>query len=82
MHFSMHIFSLSHNCPCFIFLFIIIPTDCQDGEVRLVGGDGDGDEGTVEVCYANLWGIISQVGWDDNDAKVVCRSLGFDPQSK
>ncbi|XP_011409971.1 PREDICTED: scavenger receptor cysteine-rich domain superfamily protein-like [Amphimedon queenslandica] len=58
---------------------VLCAEDCQDGEVRLVGGDGDGDEGTVEVCYANLWGIISQVGWDNNDAKVVCRSLGFDP---
>ena len=67
---------------CKINICFIFNKDCQDGDVRLVGGDGDGDEGTVEVCYANLWGIISQVGWDNNDAKVVCRSLGFDPTSK
>jgi deleted-in-malignant-brain-tumors protein 1 len=52
-------------------------SDCQDGDVRLVGGDGDGDEGTVEVCFANLWGVIGQVGWGLPDAQVVCRQLGF-----
>lgn len=37
---------------------------------------------TVEVCYNNLWGLISDPGWDDNDALVVCKSLGYTEGSK
>jgi deleted-in-malignant-brain-tumors protein 1 len=50
---------------------------CNDGDVRLVGGS-DSSQGTVEVCYYSYWGLISDTMWDDNDAKVVCRELGFD----
>ena len=55
--------------------------DCADGSVRLVGGDSD-SEGTVEVCNDNLWGLVTEAGWDDNDAKVVCRMIGFSSDSK
>ena len=48
---------------------------CKENSVRLVGGHYD-NEGTVEVCYSNLWGLISDVGWTDDDARVVCNSLG------
>ena len=39
-------------------------------------GGGFENEGTVEVCFNNLWGLISDVGWTDADAKVVCNQLG------
>ena len=48
---------------------------CQNGDVRLIGGDFD-NEGTVEVCFDNLWGLISDASWTDGDAKVVCNQLG------
>ena len=44
--------------------------------MRLVGGEED-TEGTVEICYYNIWGLVAVHGWDDNDATVVCNELGF-----
>ena len=32
--------------------------NCENGEVRLVGGASD-SEGTVEVCLDNLWGLVA-----------------------
>ena len=35
-------------------------------------------EGTVEVCFDNLWGLVSaDAYWDDKDAQVVCTSLNL-----
>ena len=33
--------------------------------------------GYVEVCVNGTWGIICRDFFDDADAKVVCRSLGY-----
>ena len=54
----------------------LIILECKNGEVRLVGGEYD-NEGTVELCYNDLWGQISDSGWSVEDAKVVCRQLGY-----
>ena len=50
--------------------------ECDDGEIHLVGGTSN-SEGTVEICFGNLWGLITESGWTDNDASVVCKQLGF-----
>ena len=52
------------------------PVGCENGDVRLLGGGFD-NEGTVEVCLDNLWGLVSDEGWTDLDAKVVCNQLGY-----
>ena len=59
----------------------IIFTVCSDGEVRLVGGSL-ASEGHVEVCYNNQWGTICNIGWDDDDASVVCGQAGFSQTGK
>ena len=57
------------------------PIACEYGDVRLVGG-GFSNEGTVETCFNNVWGQISDSGWTDGDATVVCNQLGHSGGSK
>uniref|UniRef100_A0A1X7VFB3 SRCR domain-containing protein n=1 Tax=Amphimedon queenslandica TaxID=400682 RepID=A0A1X7VFB3_AMPQE len=49
---------------------------CSNGQLKLRGGKYF-NEGTVLVCYNNMWGLISDVAWSDGDARVVCNSLGY-----
>ena len=69
------------SCNFFSFLDPVnATTPCYDGELRLAGGRAD-NEGRVEVCYQNQWGTICNryLRWSINDARVVCRQLGFNP---
>ena len=50
--------------------------DCEDGDIQLVGGSSE-TEGTIQVCFNNQWGLISDSGWNEKNAQVVCRELGF-----
>ena len=45
--------------------------------MRLQGGSLSNEIGRVEVCLAGSWGLICHNEWDDNDAIVVCRQLGY-----
>jgi len=45
--------------------------------VRLVDGNKP-SEGRVEVQHSGQWGTVCRRGFDTNDARVVCRSLGFE----
>ena len=54
-------------------------TVCPPGDIRLVGGSAS-DEGRVELCYNNAWGTICDSGFDERDANVICRQLGYPDQ--
>ena len=51
--------------------------DCLSGSIRLTGGSNK-QEGNVEICVDNMWGLISEDGWSNVDAKVICKQLGYD----
>lgn len=50
--------------------------ECNDGDIRLVNGNSDRD-GTVEICFDYLWGLVGTIGWGTTDAAVVCKQLGL-----
>ena len=52
-------------------------TECEEGEMRLVGGKGEG-EGRVEVCVeGGFWGTVCGDQFDTRAAFFICRRLGY-----
>ena len=62
-----------------IMIRFIVLNQCDHGEVQSVGGSGP-QEGRVEICNYSQWGRVCSYLWDDDDARVVCRQLGYSPR--
>ena len=50
--------------------------NCSNGTIRLTKGEED-NEGRVEICTDGIWMTIDARYWNYNNAKVVCRQLGY-----
>ena len=53
-----------------------ISLGCSDGDIRLISISSP-LAGRVEVCYDGVWGTVCSRGWDEADATVACRQLGY-----
>ena len=62
-------------------IFYIHPAPCSDKDIRLVSSYSQVHDhyGRVEVCIDSTWGTICNNNWDNNDASVVCKQLGYTP---
>ncbi|KAL5491241.1 hypothetical protein EMCRGX_G016489 [Ephydatia muelleri] len=50
---------------------------CHVGDIQLTGTGSNVSKGNVELCILNQFNAICGNVWSSNDAKVVCRQLGF-----
>ena len=79
MYFSFEHFDTS--CGNTDLLLIFIESECESGQVHLVGG-AVMTKGRVEVCANGTWGRVCHDFWADDDARVVCRQLGYSHKSE
>ncbi|KAJ8029274.1 Neurotrypsin [Holothuria leucospilota] len=59
---------------CLLFIYVGVCESQEDRSVRIVSGPR---EGRVEIYFDGQWSTVSQDGWTETDAGVVCNQLGF-----
>ena len=62
-------------------LFVYLVVKCKHGDIRLTGRRYS-TIGRVEVCQNGIWGTVCSDSFDDKDASVVCRQLGYSPYGR
>ena len=71
MHLSLNI------CLLYLFTSGSFNVHCEHGSLRLVNGNST-NQGRLEICINFVWGTVCHNSFDTNDAKVVCRQLGYE----
>ena len=60
----MHVYSINMHADM-----------CTTGEMRV--SEGTFEDGFLDYCFGGEWGIVCGDNWDDQDAEVACRQLGY-----
>ncbi|PVD37781.1 hypothetical protein C0Q70_00382 [Pomacea canaliculata] len=64
------------NCSMADLAGAVCFNDTAGIQYRLVSGDRLG-AGRVEISVGGLWGTVCDTDWDDEDARVLCRTLNY-----
>ena len=75
VHINCYLFEWRLQYDCMTLLSIAAQS-CGHGTLRIIDGRFS-NEGRVEICINGVWGTVCDDYWDSNDARVVCRQLGY-----
>ena len=68
-------------CRCVLLSLVDTPPECTDNDIRLVNGTEKWN-GRLEVCLHGHWGAVCEDRFENKDAAVACKNLGFSSDCK